>query len=140
MIKKKIILIYFLLSFFSVQAAENNKYFKQGVELFKNNKLDEAKISFEKDIVRNTKNKESYLYLSKIYKKKNNLNEFEKNLNTVLLLDPKNEEALYLFILKEIKDADYENAVVRFELFKKSCQKICDKQKEINQLLKKNKT
>ena len=49
MIKKKIILIYFLLSFFSVQAAENNKYFKQGVELFKNNKLDEAKISFEKE-------------------------------------------------------------------------------------------
>ena len=80
-----------------------------------------------------------FIYL-KFIKKKDNLNEFEKNLNTVLLLDPKNEEALYLFILKEIKDADYENAVVRFELFKKSCQKICDKQKEINQLLKKNKT
>ena len=97
MIKKKIILIYFLLSFFSVQAAENNKYFKQGVELFKNNKLDEAKISFEKDIVRNTKNKESYLYISKIYKNKNDA--LQGNLTSsdrvgVILLKSKSQKTL----------------------------------------------
>ena len=40
--------------------------------------------------------------MAKIHKEKENNQEFEKNLKTVLILDPKNEEALYLLIIKKI--------------------------------------
>ena len=57
-------------------------------------KYDLAKFKFEKDIVFNPKNENSYLYLAKIYKFKKDDNQEEKNLNTVILLNPKNEEAI----------------------------------------------
>jgi len=80
------------------------------------------------------------LYLAKIHNIKKNNPEFEKNLNTVLLLDPKNEEALYLLIKKKIKDADYDIAKSKYDLFKKICSNMCLKKEEIKKLLKKNKS
>ena len=53
-----------------------------------------AQFKFEQDIVFNPKNENSYLYLAKIYNFKKNDNLEEKNLNTVILLNPKNEEAI----------------------------------------------
>lgn len=93
--------IIFSLISFNLYSKDNLKFFNLGKENFKNKNFDKAKINFEKDIVRNTKNQESYLYLAKIHNIKKNNPEFEKNLNTVLLLDPKNEEALYLLIKKK---------------------------------------
>ena len=58
---------------------------------------------FEKDIVFNPKSTESYLYLAKIYKKKQQYDEEEKNLKTVILLDPKNSQAYYLLSLKKLE-------------------------------------
>ena len=60
--------------------------------------------------------------------------------NNVLLLEPKNEEALYLIILKKIDDADYEVANSKYELFKKECASLCSKKNELNQLLNKSKS
>ena len=54
-----------------------------------------AKFKFEQDIVFNPKNEKSYLYLSKIFNKLKKKELEEKNLNTVLLINPKNEEATY---------------------------------------------
>lgn len=119
---------------------EKSKFFKFGKEKYTENKFEEAKFNFQKDIVRNPKNTESYLYLAKIFKELNDVNEFEKNLDNVLLLDPKNEEALYLIILKKINDADYEVANSKFELFKKECATLCLKKDELNQLLNKSKS
>jgi len=125
---------------FNLYSKDNLKFFNLGKENFKNKNFDKAKINFEKDIVRNTKNQESYLYLAKIHNIKKNNPEFEKNLNTVLLLDPKNEEALYLLIKKKIKDADYDIAKSKYDLFKKICSNMCLKKEEIKKLLKKNKS
>jgi hypothetical protein len=50
------------------------KYFEQGVNLYKDNKFDEAKFKFEQDIVINPKSELSYLYLSKIFKNLNKKN------------------------------------------------------------------
>ena len=99
------IFIAFLLCFFctNLLSKENNDYFKRGQENFNKKNIDKAKLNFEKDIVRNTKNIESYLFLAKIHKEKENNQEFEKYLKTVLILDPKNEEALYLLITKKLK-------------------------------------
>ena len=136
------ILLAFLLCFFCTYSfsKENNDYFKRGQENYKKKDIDKAKLNFEKDIVRNTKNIKSYLYLAKIYKEKENSQEFEKNLKTVLILDPKNEEALYLLIIKKIKDADYDFAMEKYKIFSKYCNKLCLKKKEIDRLIKKSKS
>ena len=100
---KKIIILFFLTFFYNnidVNSEENSRFFDLGEKIFEKKKYDQAKIYFEKNIVRNPKDFRSYLYLSKIYKIKNTNDEYEKNLNTTLLLDPKNEEALYMLISK----------------------------------------
>jgi len=71
---KKNILIIFTSLFLSIFINEitfaKNLYFKQGKELFDIKKYEDAKFYFEKDIVFNPKNENSYLYLAKIFKKK----------------------------------------------------------------------
>ena len=131
-----------LICFFSTNllSKENNDYFKRGQENYKKKNIDKAKLNFEKDIVRNRKNIKSYLFLAKIHKEKKNNQEFEKYLKTVLILDPKNEEALYLLIIKKIKDADYDFASEKFEIFSKYCSKLCSKKSEIDRLIKKSKS
>ena len=131
-----------LICFFSTNllSKENNDYFKRGKENYKKKNIDNAKLNFEKDIVRNRKNIKSYLFLAKIHKEKKNNQEFEKYLKTVLILDPKNEEALYLLIIKKIKDADYDFASEKFEIFSKYCSKLCSKKIEIDRLIKKSKS
>jgi len=128
----------FILSFIFTTnlSAEINSFFKIGEKNFKQKKFDLAKLNFEKDIVRNTKNVKSYLYLAKIHQQKKNTSEFEKNLNTVLLLEPKNEEALYLLIKKKIDDADFDNAKLKINLLKDVCKNFCGKIKELEQLNK----
>lgn len=123
----------------SVFAVENN-YFELGKKKFDLNQLDKSKFYFEKDIVRNTKNSKSYLYLAKIFKIKKQDNEFEKNLNTVLLLEPKNEEALYYLIIKKINDGDYNLAKKKIEIFNSSCKKMCKKNIELMELINKFKS
>ena len=73
----------------------NTKFFEEGLNLFKNKKFDEAKFKFEQDIVFNPKSEMSYLYLSKIFKNLDKKDLQEQNLKTVILLNPKNEEAIY---------------------------------------------
>ena len=87
-----------------------SKYFQEGLNLFKNNKLDDAKFKFEQDIVLNPKNELSYLYLSKIFNKKDNTNLEEQNLNTVILLNPTNEEAVYNLAKLKLSSSDYKKA------------------------------
>ena len=131
-----------LICFFSTNllSKENNDYFKRGKENYKKKNIDKAKLNFEKVIVRNRKNIKSYLFLAKIHKEKKNNQEFEKYLKTELILDPKNEEALYLLIIKKIEDADYDFASEKFEIFSKYCSKLCSKKIEIDRLIKKSKS
>ena len=46
----------------------------------------------------------SYLYLAKIFKGKDNDNLTEQNLDTVIIINPQNEEALYEMIVLKIKN------------------------------------
>jgi len=133
-----IILVTFFLSFY-VSAAEIN-YFELGKKSFDLNQLDKSKFYFEKDIVRNSKNAKSYLYLAQIFKTKKQNDEFEKNLNTVLLLEPKNEEALYFLIIKKINDGDYDLAKKKLDIFNSFCNKMCNKNSELKELINKFKS
>ena len=112
-------------------------YFNKGMELFKKKEFEKSKILFERDIVFNPKKERSYLYLAKIFNKDENDLEEEINLNNVLLLNPKNDEAIYLLTLLKLKQSDYEQAKKLIDKFVLVCKSFCDKKDEIQSKLKK---
>ena len=114
----------------------NTNYFKEGLVFYENKEFDKAKFKFEQDIVFNPKNEKSYLYLAKIYKLENNDKLQEQNLNTVILLDPKNEEAIYLLVLLKLKQSNYEKSTGLIKTFSKVCKKYCEKKNELSEKLK----
>ncbi len=135
--KKNIFLFVLLIFLFSSSLVKSeSNYFDKGKELFYKNKFNESKIFFEKDIVFNPKNETSYLYLAKIFKQKEQDELEENNLNTVILLNPKNEEALNNLILLKIKKSDYSEAKDLISTFKLVCIKLCDEENNINKKLK----
>jgi tetratricopeptide (TPR) repeat protein len=127
--------IFLSVLFVNTNAISKSNYFDQGEKLFKEEKFSESKFKFEKDIVFNPKNEKSYLYLAKIFKKKNNDWLQEQNLNTVILLNPKNEEAIFLLTLLKIKQSDYSESEKLIEDFKKVCKIFCEKEKELSKKL-----
>ena len=127
---------YFLLTF-GLNSAQNN-YYDKGIKLYKNKDFDKSKIFFEKDIVFNPRSEKSYLYLAKIFDLRENDSEQEHSLNNVLLLNPKNDEALYMLTLLKIKQSDYEKANELIDKFNLICKSFCSKDKEMREMLKKS--
>ena len=127
--------IYFFLT--SVGMTAQSNYFDKGIKLFENEKFEESKIFFEKDLVFNPKNEQSYLYLAKIFSKNGNEEEAEVNLNNVLLLNPQNDEAVYMLTLLKIKQNDYEHAQKLIDQFVLICKSFCSKKEEIKKKLEK---
>ena len=107
------------------------EHYQQGIKLFKNNKLEEAKFKFEQDIVLNPKNELSYLFLSKIFNKQDKNNLEEQNLNTVILLNPKNEEAVYYLAKLKLNNSDYQKSKELNNRLKTICSKFCDKSEKL---------
>jgi Tfp pilus assembly protein PilF len=107
------------------------EHYQQGIKLFKNNKLEEAKFKFEQDIVFNPKSELSYLFLSKIFNKQDKNNLEEQNLNTVILLNPKNEEAIYYLARLKLNNSDYQKSKELNNRLKKICLKFCDKSEKL---------
>ena len=119
----------------------NNSYSKESFyneakKLFDKKKYEDSKFLFQRDIVFNPKEAKSYLYLAKIYKIEENLKEEEKNLKTTLLLDPKNEEAIYLLMDIEIERSNFAKVKDLKQNFEKVCSKLCPKISSINEKLK----
>ena len=132
--KKKFILIFsFIGIFFINNHAISESFFDEAKQKFDQKKYDDSKFLFQRNIVYNPKNAESYLYLAKIYKSEENEKEELKNLNTTLLLDPKNEEAMHLLINYELEKSNYSKVKELKENFSMICQKLC---KEINTIEK----
>ena len=108
-----------------------NSFFLEAEKLFKEKKYSQSKFKFEKDIVFNPKNEMSYLYLSKIFNHQKDDFMEEQNLNTVILLNPKNEEALYLLAILNIKKSDYDKSEKLIKDFKQVCSTLCKKDSEL---------
>jgi len=111
-------------------------FFEEGKIKYNEKKYEESKFLFQRSIVFNPKNQDSYLYLAKIYKFEDNKREEEKNINTVLLLNPQNEEANYLLMEIELKKSNYSKVKELTENFSKICNKLCDKKNLILESLK----
>ena len=133
---KKYLFSIILIGLLNMNGISKENFFSEGVKLFKEKKFPESKFKFEQDIVFNPKSENSYLYLAKIFNKESNDDLEEQNLNVVILLNPKNEEALYLLTLLRIKKSDYDESQQLLEKFKKVCNKICDKKVELISKLK----
>mgnify|MGYP003684547299 CR=1 FL=1 len=108
-----------------------SSFFEEGKKLFDVKNFKDSKLYFEKDIVFDPKNENSYLYLAKIFKEEENDNLEENNLNTVLLLNPKNEEAIYLLTLLSIKNSNFSKAEELINTLVTVCQKMCSSKKEL---------
>ena len=94
-ILKKTVLIYFFINLVSTSFGNEN-FFDKGLELYKNKKYDDARFMFERSITFNPKDSKSYLYLAKIYNIEEDQKNEEKNLETTLLIEPGNEEAILM--------------------------------------------
>ena len=93
-LKNKFFVIFFLLIFTNTIASEN--FFDNAKNLYEKKEYEKSKFLFQRNLVFNPKDSKSYLYLAKIYEIEENEKETEKNLNSTLLLEPDNEEAIWL--------------------------------------------
>ena len=123
----KIILIFFITLNFSNSILADEKFFEKGKQKYKEKKFDDSKFLLQQSIVFDPKDAKSYLYLAKIYNHEKNRKEEEKNVNTVLLLEPKNEEAIYMLMEIELKKSNYMKVKNLSETFLKICIELCDK-------------
>ncbi len=133
---KKIFTILIFFGLMTSSFSEKKSFFDEAKILFEEEKYEESKFLFQRNIVYNPKNADSYLYLAKIFNFEDNKTEEEKNINTALLLDPKNEEAMYILIDIEIKRSNFSKAEELKKDFKVICSKMCEKLTSISSRLK----
>ena len=133
---KHLILIFIFFLFSTLAKANENNFFNEAKDLFDKKKYEDSKFLFHRNIVYNPKDSESYLYLAKIFKIEDDKRQEEKNIRTTLLLDPKNEEAMYLLIDMELERSNFSKAVELSEDFKKICVDLCEKVASIESRLK----
>ena len=126
--------IFFLLT--SIGFSTKSDYFSQGKILFEKKKFEESKFLFEKDIVFNPKSEKSYLYLAKIYNKEEDQRKEVHNLETTLLIEPNNEEALLMLMKIAIEKSNYEKVKDLSDKFVKVCKNLCEENKDIQESLK----
>ena len=75
------------------------------------------------------------MYLAKIFNKEKKPILEEDNLETVILLNPKNEDAIFYLAQLSIKNSNFEKAEKLITNFKTICKKKCSKEKELTQKL-----
>ena len=121
---------YCLISFFNISFSSEN-FFEKGLELYKSKKYDDARFMFERSIVFNPKDANSYLYLAKIYNIEENQSKEEKNLETTLLIEPDNEEAILMSMKISLKKSNYSKVKNLSKTFNEVCKKLCEENKGI---------
>ncbi len=136
--KKLFKLITVIITFFMITTSSyaENDFYNQAIKKFNKKDYDEAKFLFERSIVFNPKDANSYLYLAKIFKEKENKSEEEKNLNTTLLLDPSNEDATLRLMDIAIEKSNYSEVKELSEKFVKICKDLCKENDRILESLK----
>ncbi len=133
---KRFSLLLVLSLFILENAFSQDDFFTKAKKLYESKKYEESKFLFQRDIVFNPKKANSYLFLAKIFKIEENLKEEEKNLNTTLLLDPKNEEAIFLLMNIEIERSNFTKVNELKQKFEKVCLNLCLKMSLIDEKLK----
>ena len=118
---------YYLIIFFFIPTIliAKSEYIQDGIELYNKKRFEEAKFKFEQDLVYNPKSEVSYLYLSKIFNKQDKTSLEEQNLNSVMLLNPNNEEAIYYLAKLKLAVSDYQKSKKLNQKLKSICENFC---------------
>jgi len=132
----KLIGLILLIAFLNNTSFSKENFFNEALELFKKEKYEDARFLFERNIVFNPKDANSYLYLAKIYNQEENQKKEEYNLETTLLIEPDNEEALLMLMKIALKKSNYEKVIDLSDNFLKVCKNLCDENKNIQESLK----
>ncbi len=106
-------------------------YFNEGLMLYEKEEFKKAKFKFEQDIVFNPKNEKSYMYLSKIFNKQEKKSLEEKNLSTVILLNPQNEEATFNMAKLKLEKSDFKESKKLIDQLLTFCKNYCQKSKKL---------
>ena len=114
----------------------DENFFNKGLDLFKNEKFEDARFMFERSIVFNPKDSNSYLYLAKIYNYEKDQKNEEKNLEATLLIEPDNEEAILMSMRMALVKSNYSKVKDLSNTFTKVCKKLCDEKNNILEALK----
>ena len=135
---KKIIkftlLIFLSINIFSYSFGNEN-FFNKGLKLYNEKKYEDARFMFERSLVFNPKDSNSYLYLAKIYNIEEDQNKEEKNLEATLLIEPNNEEAILMTMKIALEKSNYSKVKDLSKTFSKVCKKLCDENKGILETL-----
>ena len=132
----KLVISIFLVFLSTNIALSKENFFNKALKMFKNEKYDEARFLLERNIVYNPKDADSYLYLAKIYNHEENQRKEEYNLETTLLIEPDNEEALLMMMKIALKKSNYSKVKELSNTFVKVCEKLCDENNQILDSLK----
>ena len=131
---KFVIFFYFIINFLNVSYS-NQSFFDKGIEFFKNKKYEDARFMFEKSIVFNPKNSNSYLYLAKIYNIEEDQKKEEKNLEATLLIEPSNEEAILMLMKIGLEKSNYSKVKDLSKKFTQFCKNLCKENQKILETL-----
>ena len=127
---KLVILFYFTINIFT-SAISSENFFEKGLKLFNDKKYEDAKFMFERSIVFNPKDSNSYLYLAKIYKQQEDQKKEEKNLDATLLIEPNNEEAILMLMKIGLEKSNYSKVKDLSKTFIQVCKNLCKENKDI---------
>ena len=133
--KKSIFCILLFYLFFNVEGETKENFFEKAKSKYDEKEMEDSKFLFQRNIVFNPKDAKSYLYLAKIYNFEKNEREELKNLKTTLLLDPDNEEAMYMLIDIELEKSNFSEVRNLTKKFNVICSTLCEKVKSINERL-----
>ena len=136
---RKIVKYFFvtgLLLSFNTQIFSKENFFNKALKLYEKEKFEDARFLFERNIVFNPKDADSYLYLAKIYNHEENQRKEEFNLETALLIEPDNEEAILMMMKIAIEKSNYDEVKNLSDTFSKVCKNLCDENQEIKESLK----
>ena len=131
---KFIIFFYLLINIFNISKGNEN-FFNKGLELYKDKKYEDARFMFERSIVFNPKDSNSYLYLAKIYNAEEDQKKEEKNLEAALLIEPSNEEAILMSMKIALNKSNYLKVKDLSKTFAKVCKNLCEENKVILETL-----
>ena len=132
----KIITPIFFLVFSSNIALSKENFFDEALKMYQDQKYDDARFMLERNIVFNPKDAKSYLYLAKIYNHEEDQRKEEYNLDTALLIEPNNEEAILMLMKIALEKSNYSKVKDLSQTFIKVCEKLCDENDEIQKSLK----
>ena len=132
----KLITLLFFLVVSSNLASSKENFFDEALKMYQDKKYDDARFMLERNIVFNPKDAKSYLYLAKIYNHEEDQRKEEYNLDTALLIEPNNEEAILMLMKIALEKSNYSKVKDLSETFIKVCEKLCDENDEIQKSLK----